>query len=247
MTTRIRDESYLSILLHAAKYGAQEVCGALLASSDGTIVCALPLVHGTIVAPLIEAGIRIAESLCASEQLQVAGLYYASDVTSHRKPSGAVMAVADRLVEKHAGSTEFGVAILLLDSTLLASDEANFHALLPYRRFNRAGQIADKSALQCRPRESAASSSSSTSSSSSSSSSSQWRLSDEKVCVDGVERVNRVLNRLVRVDDDVDQASLQSAALLLDNFHDVVDHLSNPSLDFVNRPLLAKALALESR
>jgi len=116
MVYRISSESYCKIILHSHKYPSQQVCGILLGkdSKDVEITDSVPLFHGHIPAPLLEAALMQLDEHSKSKNLKIIGAYFANEHLENNNLSLICMQIGDKIKNETSAA-----CILLVDNTQL--------------------------------------------------------------------------------------------------------------------------------
>eukprot|EP01116_Phalansterium_solitarium_P010611 TRINITY_DN255_c0_g1_i3.p2 TRINITY_DN255_c0_g1~~TRINITY_DN255_c0_g1_i3.p2 ORF type:complete len:206 (-),score=84.82 TRINITY_DN255_c0_g1_i3:357-974(-) len=99
-------EAYERLMLHAQRYPTQQVCGVLLGRTDTgpaagvELLEAVPLLHGHVLAPLLDAALLQLEVYCARRALSVLASYHAHEQLDDAKPHGVALRIADAVVAR---------------------------------------------------------------------------------------------------------------------------------------------------
>lgn len=103
----VQTQSYVKLMLHAAKRPASSVCGLLLGQKKGqgfNISDAVPLFHHEApLAPLLEVACAMVEAFCQTdEKLTIVGFYYAESGHSSSDSGNGLSHFADKVADKVA-------------------------------------------------------------------------------------------------------------------------------------------------
>ena len=109
---RIDISAYLKIVLHASKYPSEYIGGFLISSSsENNISDAIPVYHGSPVAPLLQFAAETASVM----NMHIIGVYFANEIASNK----TIPLFVERMCETVA-SKNSGICILAqLDGNLL--------------------------------------------------------------------------------------------------------------------------------
>jgi len=121
MSYKISPAATTTILNHALTHPSSSVHGFLLGSAPTDIIAAVPLCHSPLTAPLLAAGLEVADrQFCGgSETRRIVGYYYASESASE----GVATAPVLRAVESIG---RIGGAVLLVVSNKKVSEGGQF-------------------------------------------------------------------------------------------------------------------------
>uniref|UniRef100_M4BIS6 MPN domain-containing protein n=1 Tax=Hyaloperonospora arabidopsidis (strain Emoy2) TaxID=559515 RepID=M4BIS6_HYAAE len=108
MTDRVytvQTQSYVKLMLHAAKRPANSMCGLLLGQKKGQgveIMDAMPLFHHEApLAPLLEVACAMVEAFCQSDQkLTIVGFYYAENGHSSSESGTGLSHFAEKVADR---------------------------------------------------------------------------------------------------------------------------------------------------
>eukprot|EP01097_Dermamoeba_algensis_P010849 TRINITY_DN816_c0_g1_i1.p2 TRINITY_DN816_c0_g1~~TRINITY_DN816_c0_g1_i1.p2 ORF type:complete len:188 (-),score=49.73 TRINITY_DN816_c0_g1_i1:1000-1563(-) len=100
MEVLINNTAYSKVVLHCYKYPSQEVNGLFLGvKAEGEwiqITDAVPLFHGTTLAPMLEMALLVVEEYCESKALQIVGYYHANE-REDNEPSALAKKIAAKI------------------------------------------------------------------------------------------------------------------------------------------------------
>jgi hypothetical protein len=110
--------AYVQMMLHAAKFPARPVTGALLANADGVVVEAVPLFHTYALAPLMETAMSQLATYCTlrtdKSGLTIVGCYNAPEREDCSEADVHARALADKIGANAAAGSK--LLLLVLDN-----------------------------------------------------------------------------------------------------------------------------------
>ncbi|ETK84635.1 hypothetical protein F441_10608 [Phytophthora nicotianae CJ01A1] len=126
MDYSVSTQTYVKLVLHAAKRPANAVCGLLLGTEQGqgfSISDAVPLFHHEApLAPLLEVACAMVDAYCQkSQKLQIVGLYYSGSGYSPSDSGNGLSHFAEKVADKVEQNCS-RACVLVLDSQQLSSE-----------------------------------------------------------------------------------------------------------------------------
>ncbi|KAF4046326.1 hypothetical protein GN244_ATG01255 [Phytophthora infestans] len=126
MDYSVSTQTYVKLVLHAAKRPANSVCGLLLGTEQGqgfSISDAVPLFHHEApLAPLLEVACAMVDAHCQkSQKLQIVGFYYAGNGYSPSDSINGLSHFAEKVADKVEQNSS-RACVLVLDGQQLNSE-----------------------------------------------------------------------------------------------------------------------------
>jgi len=113
-------EAYCKLIFHAHKYPANQVYGILIGSLDKSkqavvISDSLPLFHGNVLAPMLEAALMQIEEYCNQHKLSIVGTYFANELLENNNLSNVAIKLGEKIHEQFSSA-----CILLINNKKLS-------------------------------------------------------------------------------------------------------------------------------
>ncbi|RKO90293.1 hypothetical protein BDK51DRAFT_20716 [Blyttiomyces helicus] len=145
------DRAYLKLILHAAKFSVNPVCGLLVGkkSAEGNLVVedSIPLFHSTPLSPTLAIALQQTATYCSQTGTQIVGFYCANELASDLSISPSSGKIASKIDEMLGGAS---LLLLLPLATLFAGTSdplllqlANSSTPLPLHRLSASADIKE--------------------------------------------------------------------------------------------------------